>query len=134
MFGLRPSLSDFRTIAAVCIKRHLRILLEEWAAEKRILRDDIYEGLSIEQEEILLSEIAYDGMVKDQLFFAKRELSKQIKDIFSRANLNAPKQLDSEAVLNAVEVQQGILVERAEDTYSFSHLTLQEYLNRSIHH
>lgn len=43
-------------------------------------------------------------------------------------NLNAPKNLDSEAILNAIEVQQGILVERAEDTYSFSHLTLQEYL------
>jgi hypothetical protein len=29
---------------------------------------------------------------------------------------------------NAIAVQQGILVERAEDVYSFSHLTLQEYL------
>lgn len=108
-------------------KKALRILLEEWAAEKRILRDDIYEGLSIEQEEILLSEIAYEGMVADQLFFTRRELSAQIKGFLSN-NLNAPKHLDSEAVLNAIEVQQGILVERAEDLYSFSHLTLQEYL------
>ena len=108
-------------------KKALRILLEEWAAEKRILRDDIYEGLSIEQEEILLSEIAYDGMIKDQLFFTKRKLSNQIRK-FLASNLNAPKYLDSEEVLNAIEVQQGILVKRAEDTYSFSHLTLQEYL------
>ena len=108
-------------------KKALRILLEEWASEKRILRDDIYEGLSIEQEETLLSEIAYEGMSADHLFFSKREISTQIKDFLS-SNLNAPKHLDSEAVLNAVEVQQGILVERAEDTYSFSHLTLQEYL------
>ena len=108
-------------------KKALRILLEEWAAEKRILRDDIYEGLSIEQEEILLSEIAYEGMVADQFFFSKRELSNQIRTFLAN-NLNAPKHLDSEAVLNAVEVQQGILVERAEETYSFSHLTLQEYL------
>jgi hypothetical protein len=42
--------------------------------------------------------------------------------------LNVPKHLDGEAVLNAIAVQQGILVERAEDVYSFSHLTLQEYL------
>jgi hypothetical protein len=108
-------------------KKALRILLEEWAAEKRILRDDIYEGLSIEQEEILLAEIAYEGMVADQLFFDKRELSNQIKTFLS-SNLNAPKHLDSEAVLNAIEVQQGVLVQRAEGTYSFSHLTLQEYL------
>ncbi len=108
-------------------KKALRILLEEWAAEKRILRDEIYEGLSIEQEEILLSEIAYDGMKADQLFFDKRWLSSQIRN-FMAGNLNAPKGLDSEKVLNAIEVQQGILVERMEDQYSFSHLTLQEYL------
>ena len=108
-------------------KKALRILLEEWAAEKRILRDEIYEGLSVEQEEILLSEIAYEGMADDRLFLTKRELSGQIKDFLS-SNLNAPKSLDSEAVLHAVEMQQGILVKRAEDTYSFSHLTLQEYL------
>jgi len=109
-------------------KKALRILLEEWAAEKRTSRDDIYEGLSIEQEEILLSEIAYNGMVADQHFFAKRTLSTKIKDFLS-SNLNAPKHLDGEAVLNAIRVQRGILVERVEDTYSFSHLTLQEYLS-----
>ena len=108
-------------------KKALRILLEEWAAEKRILRDEIYEGLSIEQEEILLSEIAYDGMKADQLFFDKRWLSNQIRN-FLVSNLNAPKSLDSEKVLNAIEVQQGILVERMKNQYSFSHLTLQEYL------
>lgn len=42
--------------------------------------------------------------------------------------LDAPKRLDGEAVLKAIEVQQGLLVERATETYSFSHLTLQEYL------
>lgn len=36
--------------------------------------------------------------------------------------------MDGELVLNAIAVQQGIFVERAEDVYSFSHLTLQEYL------
>lgn len=108
-------------------QRALRILLEEWAAEKRINRDEIYEGLSIELEEGLLSEIAYAGFEINQLFFSRRELTVQIKDFLS-SNLNVPKTLDGEAVLQAIEVQQGILVERAEDAYSFSHLTLQEYL------
>ncbi|ESA33775.1 signal transduction protein with nacht domain protein [Leptolyngbya sp. Heron Island J] len=108
-------------------QRALRILLEEWAAEKRINRDEIYEGLSIELEEGLLSEIAYAGFEANRLFFSRRELTVQIKD-FLASNLNVPKTLDGEAVLQAIEVQQGILVERAEDAYSFSHLTLQEYL------
>lgn len=42
--------------------------------------------------------------------------------------MKAPSYLDSEAVLKRIEVQQGILVERAEGIYSFSHITLQEYL------
>ena len=108
-------------------QRALRILLEEWAAEKRINRDKIYDGLSIELEEGLLSEIAYTGFATDQLFFSRRELTKQIKNFLANT-LNVPKTLDGEAVLHAIEVQQGILVERAEDAYSFSHLTLQEYL------
>ncbi|MFM6438128.1 MAG: NACHT domain-containing protein, partial [Microcystis panniformis] len=33
-----------------------------------------------------------------------------------------------EKVLKTIEIEQGILVERARDVYSFSHLTLQEYL------
>ena len=36
-------------------------------------------------------------------------------------------QLDSEAVLKSIEAQHGLLVERAQKIYSFSHLTFQEY-------
>jgi predicted NACHT family NTPase len=35
--------------------------------------------------------------------------------------------LDSEAVLKSIEAQYGLLVERANKIYSFSHLTFQEY-------
>ena len=106
----------------------LRILLEKWSAEKRLPnRGLVYENLSIEQEEILLSEIAYQNFVADKLFLEKREVVKQIKDHLKQ-NLNAPQHLDGEKVLKTIEIEQGILVERARDVYSFSHLTLQEYL------
>ncbi|GBE74046.1 hypothetical protein myaer87_12730 [Microcystis aeruginosa NIES-87] len=106
----------------------LRILLEKWSAEKRLSnRGLVYENLSIEQEEILLSEIAYQNFVADKLFLEKREVVKQIKDHLKQ-NLNAPQHLDGEKVLKTIEIEQGILVERARDIYSFSHLTLQEYL------
>ncbi|MGJ3244725.1 MAG: NACHT domain-containing protein [Elainellaceae cyanobacterium] len=112
---------------AVLYGKALRILLEEWAAEKAILQEEIYEGLSTELEEALLSEIACRGFTNDQLFFSRRELVDAIKTFLS-SNLNAPQHLDGEAVLEAIAIQQGIFVERAEDAYSFSHLTLQEYL------
>ncbi|MEH2406400.1 NACHT domain-containing protein [Nostoc sp.] len=118
---------SFPNNRSVLYKKALWILLEEWASERRILRDEIYQGLHTELEEILLSEIAYTGFESDRLFFLQRDIVGQIKT-FLASNLNAPQHLDGKAVLNAIAVQQGILVERAEDVFSFSHLTLQEYL------
>ncbi|NJL83609.1 MAG: hypothetical protein HC890_12855 [Chloroflexaceae bacterium] len=112
---------------SVLYRKALRILLEEWAAEKRIERVLIYEGLHTELEEELLAEISHRGFQNNKLFFNQQEIVKQIK-AFLTGNLNAPQHLDGEAVLKAISVQQGILVERAEAVYSFSHLTLQEYL------
>jgi hypothetical protein len=108
-------------------KSALRILLEEWAAEKRIMGQAIYEGLSVELEEVLLSEIACEGFEADRLFISQSQLVERIKEFLS-SNLNAPKHLSGEQVLDAIAIQQGIFVERVEDVYSFSHLTLQEYL------
>lgn len=105
----------------------LDIILEEWGAEKRITRHPIYQDLSIELEKDLLAEIAVESFWKDELFFPKRKLTKRIK-IFLERTLNAPKHLDGESVLRKIELQQGILVERLKYIYSFSHLTLQEYL------
>lgn len=118
---------NFPENRSVLYRKALRILLEEWASEKRILRDEIYQGLHTELEEILLSEIAYQGFEEDRLFFDQREIIEQIKT-FLAGNLNAPQHLNGEAVLGAIAVQQGILIERAEEIFSFSHLTLQEYL------
>jgi hypothetical protein len=118
---------NFPDNRSVLYRKALRILLEEWASEKRIQPDNIYQGLHTELEEILLSEIAYTGFKTNRLFFPQREIVQQIKT-FLAGNLNAPQHLDGEKVLNAIAIQQGILVERAEDVFSFSHLTLQEYL------
>ncbi|MBD2666543.1 putative signal transduction protein with Nacht domain protein [Richelia sinica FACHB-800] len=118
---------NFPNNRSVLCRKALRILLEEWASEKRILRDEIYQGLYTDLEEVLLSEIAYTGFVSNRLFFSQQEIVEQIKNFLS-SNLNAPEDLDGEAVLNAIVSKQGILVRRAEDVFSFSHLTLQEYL------
>ena len=114
-------------------KRHalygeaLDVLLRKWASEKRIQRNPIYQELSAELELDMLAEIAYTSFVDNQLFFSKDRLISQIRE-FLVDNLNAPRHLDAETVLKEIEIQQGILVERARDAYSFSHLTFQEYL------
>ena len=105
----------------------LDILLSEWSAQKRLEQDPIYEGFHPDLEKVLLAQIAYDSFEKDQLFFLKDEIIRRISE-FLADTLNAPQHLDGAAVLRAIERQQGVLVERATDIYSFSHLTLQEYL------
>lgn len=108
-------------------KRALQILLEEWSGEKKLEQDPIYKDFTTKSEIMLLSEMAYKGFVEDKLLFKTKELVHNIK-LFLSNNLNASQDLDGEAVLNAIAIQQGILVERLDNIYSFSHLTLQEYL------
>lgn len=112
---------------SVLYERALNIISHEWSAQKRIERDAIYEGFHPELEKLMLAKIAYDSFNQDQLFFSKDHVTERIADFLSDT-LDAPKSLNADAVLKAIEVQQGILVERATDAYSFSHLTLQEYL------
>lgn len=108
-------------------RKALDILLEEWASEKRVNREIIYEGLYPDLEKALLSIIAYKGFEGDQRFYSQQEIIKQINSFLSET-LNSPKNIDGKAILSAIEIQQGILVERAIDVYSFSHLTIQEFL------
>ncbi len=105
----------------------LDILLEEWAAEKRIKQKEVYEGLNTDLEKVLLAQVAYDNFAEDRLFFPEQQLVTRIKD-FLADTVDNPKYLDGKAVLKTIAIEQGILVERAEEIYSFSHLTLQEYL------
>ncbi len=105
----------------------LDILLKKWAAEKKIQRNPIYKDLTLTLEETMLAKIAYEQFSQDRLFFNEATVIKEICDCLSN-NLNAPKHLDGKDVLLAIQVQQGILVERSRNILSFSHLTLQEYL------
>jgi predicted NACHT family NTPase len=112
---------------ATLYERALRVLLEEWAAEKGIPHEDIYRGLDTKRKEMMLSEIAHHAFQADRLFLVKREITDQIEQLL-REMLPDEKFIDGTAVLKSIEVQHGVLVERAEGIYSFSHLTLQEYL------
>jgi hypothetical protein len=55
------------------------------------------------------------------------EISNQIGQIL-REMLTDEQRINGRNVLRAIEEQHGILVNRHEDIYSFSHLTLQEFL------
>ena len=115
------------TNRATLYERALRVLLEEWAGEKSIPQEDLYKGLDTKRKEMILSEIAHDAFQEDRLFLPRREIAKKIENLLAEM-LPDEKFINGVDVLKSIEVQHGVLVERADSIYSFSHLTLQEYL------
>lgn len=105
----------------------LRILMEKWAAQRHIWRQEAFRGLTSKIEILMLQAIAGPGLTSDRRFFAGKEIV-DIFDNYLEQVENAPKGLDGEQLLHTIEQQQGLLVLRARDVYSFCHATIQEYL------
>lgn len=113
---------------AALYEKALDVFLEEWAAEKRVHRGasmNLY--LDIADETRMLSKIAAENFEENRLFFSKSELIKQIQK-FGESNTNTLKTFNASEILDTILVDQGLFVERVRDSYSFSHLTFQEYL------
>ncbi len=123
--------ADFPSNRSELYKEGLDILLKKWDAKRNIERDQIYEQLSLQRKEDLLSQIAMFTFERGDYFFKQKELEQYIADYIR--NLPEAKldpealRLDSEAILKSIEAQHGLLTERARGIYSFSHLTFHEY-------
>lgn len=128
VFGER---NDFPPKRSELYKEGLEVLMKKWDAKRNIEREIIYKHLSPQNKEDMLGQIAFNTFVNGEYFFRQEDLQRQIKDYI--CNLPeasaAPEvlRLDSEVVLKAIEHHHGLLVERARNIYSFSHLTFQEY-------
>ncbi len=123
---------DFPTNRSELYREGLDVLLKKWDAKRNIERHQIYKNLSMQRKEDLLAQVAYNTFSHGDYFFRQVDLESYITDYIR----NLPKahtdeeslQLDSEAIIKAIESQHGLFVERAKGIYSFSHLTFQEYL------
>lgn len=112
-------------------KEGIDALLKKWDASRGIRRDAVYKNLSHQRKEDLLSYIAWNTFKQGDYLFKQQQVEQYITDYIRQLpNASADPetlQVDSEAVLHAIEAQHGLLIERAKNIYSFSHLTFQEY-------
>ncbi len=112
-------------------RQGLDLLLGKWDEAKGIERDEVYRDFRLPQKLRLLSQFAAVTFEQGQYFFEQRMIEQYIEEYLQNlpgARLEPEElQLESEAVLKAIEAQHGILVERARGIFSFSYLAFQEY-------
>ena len=119
---------NFPRNRASLYEKALNIFLEEWPTERRIRREEsISRYLDIADEKWMLSEIAAKNFEKNLFFFSQAELIAQIRE-FGAGNANTPETFNAPKILETILIDQGLFVERVRGSYSFSHLTFQEYL------
>jgi predicted NACHT family NTPase len=128
MFG---ETADFPANRSELYKEGLDVLLKKWDGKRSIERQQVYKNLSIQRKEDLLSAIALTTFEQKDYFFKQKTVEAYIADFLRNlSNRDSDPEmlrLDSEAVLKSIEAHHGLLVERAKNIYSFSHLTFQEY-------
>ena len=123
---------DFPPNRSELYKQALDLLLVRWDEARGIKRNQIYPELSLLHKIKLLSRIAAIYFTQGNYFLPEAKILQLITD-YLRHLPNASTdtdalQLESAAVLKVIEIQHGLLVERAKGIYSFSNLTLQKYL------
>jgi predicted NACHT family NTPase len=100
----------------------LDLLLEQWDKSREIERGEVYRDLSVERKLELLSYLAMKKFEQTQyVLFERMEIEGYIGEFLEIG------QQDSRAVLKSIEAQHGLLIERSQKIWSFSHLTFQEY-------
>ncbi|MBE9006595.1 NACHT domain-containing NTPase [Fortiea sp. LEGE XX443] len=126
--------SEFIFKPAKLYEQALNILLSRWDKIRGIQRYSC--DLNLANKKKLLAHIAAVTFEEGDYFFEQEKIQLLIDQYLSKHYylFSIPSELsnqqfpNSEVLLNLFEVQHGLLVERSQEIYSFSHLTLQEYL------
>jgi nucleoside phosphorylase len=114
--------------ASLLYERGVRLLLQKWNDSKAVdewgIGAAVYRQLTVEQKEHLLMQIAANKFEDPNNFvlFEESDLARQIVEHLELTNRS-----DGRAILKSIEAQHGLLIERADELWSFSHLTFQEH-------
>jgi NACHT domain len=110
----------------------INALLKKWDTSRIINRDNFYKDLSYGQRQQLLETIASQFYFNSKTVFRKDEIASEAKKfVGSLPDIEDRLHIDGIEIVRQIEAQHGLVVERAKDLYTFSHLTIQEYFTAS---
>jgi hypothetical protein len=104
----------------------LNLFLKDWTQQKNLTSTEP-SRLPLYLQKQLLSEIAYEIFKAEQLFIPQFFLRRKILAFF-KDHTPGNSYIDPDVFLRHLATRQGLLAERFQERWSFSHLTLQEYL------
>ncbi|WP_235526586.1 NACHT domain-containing protein [Nostoc piscinale] len=123
---------DFPINRTEIYKQILDLFLTRWDEAKGIKRDEIYPNFSLLHKIKLLSHIAAITFPQSSYFHPESHLCRLITDYlvqnFNPPNDTAALEIESASILQAIEAQHGLLMQKALGIYAFSHFSLQQYL------
>jgi len=101
-------------------------LLRLWDTSRGFRRDTAFSSLTDDRKEKLFADIAYKFLCKKdgKYIFPERELIEAIADFIQKFAIE--RRLSKE-ILNEIESHHGILEKYSAESYSFSHVSFQEY-------
>jgi len=128
--------SEFKFKPAKLYEQALNVLLKRWDEIRGIQRYSDDWDFNLANIKNLVAQIAAFTFEKENYFLDEEKILLLIAQYLSKHNhlfpissqLQTQNLQDSERILQFLEVQYGLLVERSQEIYSFSHLALQEYL------
>ncbi|MBE9205439.1 NACHT domain-containing NTPase [Nostoc sp. LEGE 06077] len=124
--------SEFTFKPAKLYEQALNVLLSRWDEIRGIERHSIDWNLNLANVKKLLAQIAAVTFEQGDYFFEPEKIHSLISQYLIQYNYYCPNNSklipDEEKLLKLLELEYGLLVERSQGIYSFSHLTLQEYL------